>query len=113
MRNAEYFLIGLLVNIPSVLTALVCIIVAAVLWKRHPKTSALVIVSMVWLTLQMFVSEAVFFFAPQWFIEQGKISSLDTFYNAAGIFNNIMSALALGLLLLAVFSNRTPTKQTV
>jgi len=113
MRNAEYFLIGMLVNIPSVLTALVCIIVAAVLWKRHPKTSLLVIVSMVWLTLQMFMSEAVFYFVPQWLIEQGKYSSLDIFYNVAGILNSILTALALGLLLWAVFGHRTPAKQTV
>jgi hypothetical protein len=113
MRNVEYFLIGLLVDIPSLLTALVCIIIAAVRWKRHPKISLLVILSLLWLSLQLLIFEVVFFFLPQWLIDQGKSSSLDTFYMVTSLCNNILSALALSLLLIAIFVQRQPTPGAV
>jgi hypothetical protein len=112
MRNAQYFLIGLLVDLPSLLTALVCILIAAIRWKRHPKISLLTILSLLWLTLQSLVFEAIFFFVPQWMMDQGRGTSLETFYTLTGLSYNIMSALALALLLLAVFGQRTPAQRT-
>ncbi|HYH84403.1 MAG TPA: hypothetical protein VEX60_02910 [Pyrinomonadaceae bacterium] len=113
MRNAGYFILGLLVQLPSILTALVCIIIAAVRWKRHPRISLLLILSLSWITVQSLIFDAIFFFAPQWLIDQGKTSSLDTFYTVTGVTYNVMAALALALLLVAVFSLRMPSQRTV
>src|SRR2546421_9641497 len=35
MNNTSYFLLGLLVEVPSVLTALICILIAAIRWRRR------------------------------------------------------------------------------
>jgi hypothetical protein len=113
MRNAVYFFYGLLVNIPSFLTALVCILIALFRWKRHPRVSLLVVLSLIWLTLHSLVFEAIFFFGPQWLLDQGQATSLDTFYIVTSLIYNIMAALALGLLLLAVFGQRSPAQHTV
>ena len=113
MNNTSYFLLGLLVEVPSVLIALICILIAAIRWRRHPEVSLLTILSLGWLTLQSLIFEAIFFFAPEWFIGQGKIGSLETFYTVMDVFYNFLTALALGLLLTAIFIRREPTPRRV
>src|SRR5437764_1353751 len=108
MNNLSSFFIGLLVEVPSALTALVCIPIAAIRWKRHPTISLLVILSLAWLTLQSLMFDAVYFFAPDWFINHGRDSSLETFYTATDVLYNFLAALALALLLTAIFARREP-----
>jgi hypothetical protein len=106
MNDAKYLLYGMLAELPSLLTTLICVLVAAIRWRRHPSVSLLLILSLIWLAVQSLLFDAVTFFTPQWYVEHGAGASYETFYVAAGLCNNILGAIAFALLLTAIFSRR-------
>lgn len=107
MENASYYFIGLLTQLPTFLTTLVCVVVALVGWKRHPRTSLIVILSLVLLLCEGLAIGAVEYFVPIWLENNGKTESFGSFYMITGVIYNFAEALTLALLLWAIFGRRT------
>jgi hypothetical protein len=108
MNDVSYFFLGLLTDLPSLLTALVCILVAAARWGRHREVSLLAILGLTWFALVSLVFEAVFYFGPEVFRKNGGPTSLETFDTVMYVSENVLIALAMALLLAAVFIRRGP-----
>ena len=107
MNSSTDFLFRQLQDAPSLLTALVCILIAAVRWKRHPTASLLAILGLVVLAAQTLVFNALFFFAPGRFAELHVApATFETFNRLMFLSQNIVAALAFALLLTAIFVRR-------
>ncbi len=96
-----------LTQLPSLFAMVICIAVAIVRWKQHPSVSLIVILALTFLILQTLIFDAVFIWAPRWFMSPGNYDSTQSVYTVIGIIYNVLFALALGVLLLAIFNQRT------
>jgi hypothetical protein len=106
----------LLEQLPSLLTILVLLVVAIVRWKRHPKVSLLASAGLTLLLLNAIVFGAVYAWVPNVLIESALTGNRDTVarnvYLILGLATNMSLAVALGLLLGAIFIQRPLTDTT-
>ncbi|MFN2596912.1 MAG: hypothetical protein ABR563_06980 [Pyrinomonadaceae bacterium] len=107
MNSTSDFLFRQLQDAPSLLAALVCILIAAVRWRRHPAASLLTILGLGLLAVQTLFFNVLFFFAPERFAQLHVApATFQTFNRLMFLSQNIIVTLALALLLTAVFVRR-------
>jgi hypothetical protein len=101
---------SLLLQLPSTLAILGCIIAAAIRWKRHPTVSLTVILSLVLLIAFTLVFPFIFEFVPDWFRKPGEeFSSTRWIITTISFIYNSVWAVALAILLSAIFMQRNAT----
>jgi hypothetical protein len=94
-------------QLPSLLAMLGCIVAAIVLWKRHPKVSLTVIIGMALLVVHAFVFVVVYAVVPGFVIRSSGYAHLEAVYNLISFFYNSSLAVGLGVLLAAIFMQRS------
>ena len=97
---------NLLTQLPSLLTLLVCLIIAIVRWKRHPKVSLVASLAFLFLILHGLVFSAAYIWIPRWFIGSGSYESNPTFFSVFALITNFLFAIAMATLLAAIFIDR-------
>jgi hypothetical protein len=100
-------LLEVLTQLPSLLTMAVCIVVAIVRWKRHPRASLIVILALTFLSLGSLVFSAIFIWIPKLFVSLENPDSVQVGYTIMQVIYNLLFTLALGALILAVFTKRS------
>lgn len=105
-EDLHRLLLDVLTQLPSLVTMLICIVVAIVRWKRHPKASLIVIIALTLLGLGSLVFSAVFIWGARWVVSVGNFDNSQIVFTVIGIVYNILFALAISVLLLAVFIQR-------
>jgi hypothetical protein len=98
---------ALLLQLPSLLAIVACAIAAVIRWKRHPKVSLTVTVSMLLFLGVTVLFAFLFTFVPDLFIRQGNYRSIQTVITILSFFYNSTWAIALAILLGAIFMQRT------
>lgn len=105
----------LLAQLPSLLVMLGCMIVAIVRWRRHPKVSLLVLLSLALMMLQGIFYAVVYTWVPDWFLRAVGPASTEmvarNVYLVLGLFSNGTLAIGLILLLAAIFTQRGLPKE--
>lgn len=96
----------LLLQLPSLLTILGCIVVAIIRWKRHPKVSLTVMISLVLLLAFTFVFPFVYSFVPDLIVKPGDFKTRQTVFAVISFFYNSSWGIALAVLLVAIFMQR-------
>lgn len=91
----------------SLLTLLICLVIALVRWKRHPRVSLLAALGLILLILHSLIFAVADVWLPRWFITPGYVS-VTTFYAIFGIVISFTLAVAFAVLLIAVFIDREP-----
>jgi hypothetical protein len=101
---------ALLLQLPSLLTLLVCIVFAVVRWKRHPKVSSTLLISLTLLFIHGIAFSVVYTWVPSWFITPANYDPLVTrnVYLVLGLIANTTAAAAFAMLLAAIFMQRKP-----
>jgi uncharacterized BrkB/YihY/UPF0761 family membrane protein len=110
MENSNKFLDvlwSLVLQLPSLLTMLACILAAILRWKRHPKVSLAVVVGLGLMILNAFIFAFVFVYVPELFARPGNYGMMRAVSNVISFFYNSSLAIAFGILLLAVFMKRS------
>jgi hypothetical protein len=106
----------LLLQLPSTIVMVVCLVVALVRWRRHPRVSLFLLLSLTWLLLHGLVSSVMYIWVPDWFIRtagSGNIEQLKQYlYLGLGLVTNFSLAIGLTLMLIAVFTQRTANLKT-
>lgn len=99
-------------QLPSLITMLGCMVAALILWKRHPKVSLAVIVSLGLMLLHALVFALAYAWVPSWFITPGTYTASQTVYTVLSLLYSGSLAIILAVLLIAVFMQRqTATRQ--
>lgn len=98
---------GIAVQLPSLLTMLACIVVAVIRWKRHPKVSMTLLIGLGFLFLHTLVFAFVYAFVPDLFVGSGNFTAMRTIITIISFIYNSSLAIALGILLTAVFMQRS------
>ena len=110
-KLTEYFW-TLAEQLPSLITMIGCIAFALIRWKRHPKVSLMVVLSVGLLFLHALVFLLIFDLVPPLFIKPGGFEDSEsvrlTVSLVLGILYNGGLAVAFALLLGAVFMQRKP-----
>ena len=101
---------ALVLQLPSLLTLLVCIVVTIVRWKRHPKVSATLLISLTFLFIHGIAFSVVYTWVPSWFIAPANYDPLVTrnVYLVLGLIANTTAAVGFAMLLAAIFMQRKP-----
>jgi len=94
-------------QLPSLLTMLACIVVAVIRWKRHPKISLTVIISLALLLMITLVFPFVYSFVPELIVKPDDFKSRETVFIVISFFYNSLSGIALAVLLVAIFRLRS------
>lgn len=98
---------SLVTAIPSVLVDVTLLVVAIARWNRHPRISMLASVSAVLMLLLDLLVRAVFAVLPLRLHESGRTASdFGVFYAVISGLSGLLHAVAIGLLAVAVFSER-------
>lgn len=114
IKLTQYFW-NLMEQAPSLLTMLACLVFALSRWKRYPKVSLMVALSLGWLLLHIIVFMFVYDLVPPLFLrgamyqnyeENARIRQILFF--VLGLISNTLFAIGLGMLLVAVFMHRKP-----
>jgi len=107
----------LLVQLPSLLVLLGCMIVAVSRWRRHPKVSLMVLVSLGLLSIHTLVSDVVYNWVPDWLIQAADASdtqrAAENVYLVLGLASNGIVAVAFVWLLTAIFLQRGAANENV
>ena len=99
---------AVLLQLPSLLAMLACIIAAIIRWKRHPKISLTVTISMVLFIVITVVFAFVYTFVPDLLRKPGgDFKSIQTVITILSFSYNSTWAIALAILLGAIFMQRT------
>lgn len=96
---------SILQQLPSLLAILVCILFAILRWKRHPRVSLVVIISLMLLILHSLTFAAIYVWVPEAVMRSGWIS-IQTMLTALGFIYNVALAIPFALLLIAIFMQR-------
>ena len=110
MENSTKFmdvLWSLVLQLPSLLTMLACIVAAVLRWKRHPKVSLAVVVALSVMIVHAFIFAFVFAYVPELFARPGDYGMMRAVINVISFIYNSSLAIAFGILLLAVFMKRS------
>jgi Na+/H+ antiporter NhaC len=106
----------LLEQVPSLLTMLVCTVFAIVRWKRHPRVSLVVLISLGLLFFEILIFFPVLNWIPEWFISaansENREATIRNVYLILGLISNGIAAVAFALLLMGIFMQRKPGTQT-
>ena len=97
---------NVLTQLPSLLTLLICLVIAIARWKRHPKVSLVASVALILLISHGLIFSAAYIWIPRWFLGSGGYESNPTFFSALALITNVLFAIALATLLLAIFIDR-------
>lgn len=107
VSNILEVLRSLLPQLPSVLTIIVCAVAATIRWKRHPKVSLTVIISLGLLLAITFVYPFIFTFVLRWLRKpEDDFKSLQKIITVIWFFYNSAWGMALAVLLAAIFMQR-------
>ena len=98
-------------QLPSLLTILGCMIAALKLWKRHPRVSLTVTVSLGLMLLHALVFALAYAWVPNWFITPGRYTASQTVFTVLSLLYSASMAIILAVLLIAVFMQRQPASQ--
>jgi hypothetical protein len=102
----------LLEQLPSLLTLLVCMVVAIARWKKHPRVSLVVLISLGFLFFHLLVFTVVYNWVPDWLIHAAPIANQASVtrnvYLVLALVTNTSLAVGLALLLTGIFMKRTP-----
>ena len=103
-------------QLPSLLTLLACMIFAIARWKRHPKVSLAVLISLGLLFFHVLVFSIVYNWVPIWFIRSAGSADMQSVsrnvFLVLGLIASSTRAVGFGLLLTAIFMLRKPRPQT-
>ena len=96
---------NVLVHLPLVLTIIVCAIMALVRWKRCPKVSMWVAISMVFLFLHTVMFAFVFAFGTDWLQKTFAFRPENSIIVLSFVYNSSL-AIVVAILLIGVFTQR-------
>lgn len=100
-------LVTYLIQLPLLLVWLVGIILAGVYWRRNPVVSLLALVAISMLFLESLVATYLNLWLPVMLSQRGwGAGRIGTFLAAKGLLQSVMSAVAWGLLIAAIFGWR-------
>ncbi|HKO99844.1 MAG TPA: hypothetical protein VJU86_22910 [Pyrinomonadaceae bacterium] len=105
--SQDIFLVvrNVLSELPSLLTLLVCLIIALGRWKRHPKVSLIASLTFFFLILHTLIFSAAYIWIPLvLYGPEGNASP--RFYSMLALTSNGLFAVLLATLLVAVFVDR-------
>ncbi len=104
------FLISIATQLPSILAMLVCLIFAVTRWKRHPKVSLLIIISLLLLLIHGVSFAAVYNWLPEILAQSYEYQPgrMEKILRLVGFMYNTLLAVPIALLLVAVFVDRKP-----
>jgi hypothetical protein len=97
---------SLLLQLPSLLTILGCMIFAIIRWKRHPKVSLTVTISLALLLLITFAFQFIYSFVPDLIVKPGDFKASQRVVMVISFFYNSSWAIALVALLAGIFMQR-------
>jgi len=103
--NLYYMVQNVLVQLPLVLTIIVCAIMALVRWKRCPKVSMWVAISMVFLFLHTVMFAFVFAFGTDWLQKTFAFRPENSIIVLSFVYNSSL-AIVVAILLIGVFTQR-------
>ncbi|MDP2270041.1 MAG: hypothetical protein Q8N23_28455 [Archangium sp.] len=107
MEMLPAVLSSLVTAIPSLLVDVTLLSMAILRWNRHPRVSMLAAVSAVMLLLLDLLGRTVFAILPMKLHDSGRSTSdLGVIYAVLGGVSGLLHAVAMGLLVAAVFSDR-------
>lgn len=101
---------ALVLQLPSLLTLLVCMVFTIVRWKRHPKVSPTLLLSLAFLFIHGIAFAVVYTWVPSLFITSGENDAVvaRNVYLVLGLIANTTAAFGLAVLLAAIFMRRKP-----
>jgi hypothetical protein len=100
-------------QLPSLLTMIACMIFAITRWKRLPKVSLLVLISLALLFIHGIAFSIIYNWVPGWFVKPGPYDAagMRNVYLVLGLLSNGSAALIFAILLGAIFIQREPVEQ--
>ncbi len=104
------FLSDIAMQLPSLLTMLGGIIVAIIRWKRHPRISLMVVISLVLMILHLLLF-AVVFATLRSMISYENFRMMQTYQTLASTAYNIILAIITAILLAAIFIQRNKSPE--
>lgn len=97
-------------QLSMIFAMLICIIVAVVRWKRHPRVSMTVIAGCALLLIQIPVVAAIYAWVPEAIIKSANPADANSFHDSVymviALCSNSFVALALAFLVAAIFMKR-------
>jgi hypothetical protein len=103
---------GIATQLPSLLTMLACLVFAIIRWKRHPKISLTVIISLALLLMVTLVFPFVYSFVPELIVKADDFKSRETVFMVISFLYNALLGIALAVLLAGIFSQRETPAET-
>ena len=97
---------NVLTQLPSLLTLLVCLVIAILRWKRHPKVSMLAGLGLILIIFDELFYSGAYIWIPRLFFAPGSDQDHQRFFYLLGLSSSILFAVALGTLLIAIFIDR-------
>ena len=88
------------------LVLLVCMVIALVRWRRHPRVSGLVLLSLAWLFLTSLVSSVIYAWVPDWLLRTGAAPT--NVYVVLGFVSNFSLAIEFAIFVVAILIQRRP-----
>lgn len=111
-----YLLKDLVIQIPSFLTILGCLVFAVVRWKHHARVSLIVLVGLLLLLIHLVLFAFVYTWVPDWIISSAdaatRVSTTQNVYIALAVVYNCFEAVAVALLVAGIFMRRGAPAQT-
>jgi len=99
---------SLMARLPVYLVWLAGIIAALVFWRRHPRVSLLAISGFLIMLLTSVVGGSITAVLPQWLVDRGvAVRQIGPILFTKAIIESILHAVAMGLLVGAIFGWRT------
>ena len=102
----------LVVQTPSFLVIMVCLIFSIVRWKRHPKVSLAVMIALALLIAHVIIFALAYAFIPSMVTAPSDFSTRETLYLVISFMYNLLLAVIVGVLLAGVFMQRGTTGQS-
>jgi hypothetical protein len=99
---------AVLLQLPSLLTILACLVAAFIRWPRHPRVSLTVIISLVLLGAFTLIFPFLYAFMPEMLGFSGDFLRRQVVFAVISFVYNSLWAVALLVLLIAIFRQRPP-----
>lgn len=108
--SADLFqvLTNLLTQLPSLITLFVCLIIAVVRWKRHPKVSLFASLAFIFLIVHTLFFSSAYIWLPRVLFNSPAYDDHTTFFKLFSLTISLLFAISLGILLIAIFIDRKP-----
>lgn len=100
---------SLMHQLPTMVTLLGCMVFATIRWKRHPKVSLLLIITLVLLFIHGLFFTAVYTWVPGWILQTRSFDasgSIQTVLTVLGLISNTTLAVIFVLMLVSIFMQR-------